>query len=104
EALNGSQQPVVDMLNAYRERRDRLYEWLTVDARVRCNRPAGAFYMFVDVSDTLSPDGLRTSTDFAEALLREQRVAVTQGEAFDAPGFLRISYANSLENLREGSR
>ena len=41
---------------------------------------------------------------FAQALLEEQRVAVTPGEAFDAPGFLRISYATSMENLREGSR
>ena len=46
---------------------------------------------------------MRTSTDFAEALLDEARVAVTPGEAFDAPGFVRISYATSMENLREGS-
>ena len=104
EALEGSQQPVTEMLNAYRERRDRLYEWLTADPRIKCHKPAGAFYMFVDVSDALSPDGLKTTTEFAEALLQEQKVALTQGEAFDAPGFLRISYANSLDNLREGSR
>ena len=60
--------------------------------------------MFVDVGDVLSPDGLRTTTEFAEALLHEKKVAVTPGEAFDAPGFVRISYANSLEYLREGSR
>ena len=60
--------------------------------------------MFVDVGDVLSVDGLRTSNDFAEALLEEARVAVTPGEAFDAPGFLRLSYATSMENLREGSR
>ena len=52
----------------------------------------------------LSADGFRTSTEFAEALLEEARVAVTPGEAFDAPGFIRISYATSMENLREGSR
>ena len=52
----------------------------------------------------LSVDGLRTTTDFARALLDEARVAVTPGEAFDAPGFVRISYATSMENLREGSR
>ena len=49
-------------------------------------------------------DGFRTSADFAEALLNEARVAVTPGEAFDAPGFIRISYATSMETLREGSR
>jgi aspartate aminotransferase len=104
EALTGSQAPVTAMLDEYRTRRDRLYEWLTADARIRCRRPGGAFYMFVDVGDVLSVDGLRTSSDFAQALLDESRVAVTPGEAFDAPGFLRISYATSMDNLREGSR
>ena len=52
----------------------------------------------------VSIDGFRTSTEFAEGLLDEARVAVTPGEAFDAPGFVRISYATSMDNLREGSR
>jgi aspartate aminotransferase len=103
-ALTGSQQPVVEMLNEYRSRRDTLHQWLTADPRLRCRKPAGAFYLFVDVSDVLSVDGLRTSNDFAQALLDEARVAVTPGEAFDAPGFVRISYATSMENLRDGSR
>ena len=60
--------------------------------------------MFVDISDVLSLDGFRTSIDFADALLEESRVALTPGEAFDAPGFIRISYATSIETLREGSR
>jgi aspartate/methionine/tyrosine aminotransferase len=51
----------------------------------------------------LAPDGLRTTVDFADALLEESRVALTPGEAFDAPGFIRISYATSIEILREGS-
>jgi aspartate aminotransferase len=103
-ALTGSQAPVTEMLDEYRKRRDRLYEWLTADPRIRCRKPGGAFYMFVDIGDVLSVDGLRTSADFAQALLDESRVAVTPGEAFDAPGFLRLSYATSMENLREGSR
>jgi aspartate aminotransferase len=102
-ALTGSQAPVTAMLDEYRKRRDQLCEWLAVDPRLRCQRPAGAFYMFVDVSDLLSVDGFRTSLDFADALLAESRVAVTPGEAFDAPGFIRVSYATSVENLREGS-
>jgi aspartate aminotransferase len=60
--------------------------------------------MFIDIGDFLSVDGIRTSADFAQALLDESRVAVTPGEAFDAPGFIRISYATSMEHLREGSR
>ena len=103
EALTGPQDSVRAMLDEYRRRRDTLSEWLTADPRLRCRTPAGAFYLFVDVGDVLSVDGLRTSTDFARALLEESRVAVTPGEAFDAPGFIRISYATSMENLREGS-
>jgi aspartate aminotransferase len=103
-ALTGSQAPVRAMLDEYRTRRDQLHAWLTAEARLRCRKPAGAFYMFVDVSDVLSLDGFRTSVDFADALLEESRVAVTPGEAFDAPGFIRISYATSMEMLREGSR
>jgi aspartate aminotransferase len=104
EAIAGSQAPVRAMLDEYRKRRDLLHQWLTADPRLKCQKPAGAFYMFVDVSDVLSPDGFRTSIDFADALLNESRVAVTPGEAFDAPGCIRISYATSTENLREGSR
>jgi len=105
-ALTGSQAPVRAMLDEYRGRRDQLHQWLSADPRLRCQKPAGAFYMFVDVGDVLSglePGGFRTSLDFADALLEESRVAVTPGEAFDAPGFIRISYATSMENLREGT-
>jgi aspartate aminotransferase len=103
-ALTGSQAPVKAMLDEYRVRRDALHGWLTADSRLRCRKPAGAFYMFVDISDLLSVNGYRTSADFVDALLAEARVAVTPGEAFDAPGFIRISYATSMEILREGSR
>jgi aspartate aminotransferase len=103
-ALTGSQEPVALMLNEYRERRDRLHEWLTADARIRCIKPAGAFYMFPDLAEILAAGGFATTTDFAQALLDESRVAVTPGEAFDAPGFVRMSYATSMNNLREGSR
>jgi len=103
-ALIGSQAPVTAMLDEYRKRRDQLHAWLTADPRLRCRKPAGAFYMFVDIGDTLSPDGFRTSLEWADALLDEQRVAVTAGEAFDAPGTIRISYATSMELLEEGSQ
>jgi aspartate aminotransferase len=103
-ALVGSQAPVTAMLEEYRTRRDQLHAWLAADPRMRCRKPAGAFYMFVDIGDVLSADGFRTSLEFAGALLDESRVAVTPGEAFDAPGTIRISYATSMELLQEGSR
>jgi aspartate aminotransferase len=103
QALTGSQAPVRTMLDEYRRRRDLLHTWLNAIPHLQCRKPVGAFYMFIDVSEVLSLDGLRTSLDFADRLLEESRVAVTPGEAFDAPGFIRISYATSIENLREGT-
>jgi aspartate aminotransferase len=103
-ALGGSQAAVRAMLEEYRQRRDQLFEWLTSDPRLVCRRPAGAFYLFVDVRAAVAAAGMRTSAEFAEALLQDAQVAVTPGEAFDAPGFIRISYATSMDNLREGSR
>ena len=101
--LSGSQQCVTDMLDEYRRRRDQVTAWLAAEPRLRLVRPAGAFYLFPDVSDFLSPDGIRTSAELAQALLDEARVAVTPGEAFDSPGFIRISYATSLEELKRGT-
>ena len=103
-ALTGSQEPVAMMLNEYRKRRDHLHEWLSADPRIRCVKPAGAFYMFPDLRDILAAGGFASTTDFAQALLDQSRVAVTPGEAFDAPGFVRMSYATSMNHLREGSR
>jgi aspartate aminotransferase len=101
-ALRGSQDCVTEMLDEYRRRRDQLTEWLAVEPRIRLVKPAGAFYLFPDVSDFLSPDGIRTTAELGTALLSEARVAVTPGEAFDAPGFLRLSYAASIEDLQRG--
>jgi aspartate aminotransferase len=101
-ALRGPQDCVTEMLDEYRRRRDQLTEWLAVEPRIRLVKPAGAFYLFPDVSDFLSPDGIRTTAELGTALLSEARVAVTPGEAFDAPGFLRLSYAASIEDLQKG--
>jgi aspartate aminotransferase len=102
-ALTGRQGDVQRMLDEYRQRRDGVHAWITESPAIRCLKPAGAFYLFPDISDVLSPGGIRTSSQFAQALLEQERVAVTPGEAFDAPGHIRISYATSLEQLREGA-
>jgi aspartate aminotransferase len=104
EALTGSQAAVVQMLDEYRERRDHLHAWLSVDERLHALKPAGTFYLWLDVRPLLANDGIATSTEFAQALLDTSRVAVTPGEAFGAPGFIRLSFATSMDQLREGSR
>ena len=101
-ALTSSQGCVAAMRDQYKTRRDTLLEWLSDEPRMKCAVPAGAFYLFPDVSELLSPATLRTSFQFATMLLRRGHVAVVPGEAFDAPGFLRLSYAASLDHLREG--
>ena len=103
-ALSGPQQCVTDMLDEYRRRRDFIWGLITADPRLACRKPAGAFYLFVDVSALLSPDGLRTSSEFCQALLEDKHVVVTAGEAFDAPGFFRLSYAASMDRLEEAAR
>ena len=102
-ALNGPQTCVTEMLDEYRDRRDQLCEWLGAEPRLRLQKPAGAFYLFPDASEFLSPEGIRTTAELAQVLLDEARVAVTPGEAFDAPGFFRLSYATSIDELRRGT-
>jgi aspartate aminotransferase len=102
-AVSGSQDAVTVMLDEYRVRRDNIHAWLTANPGIRCVKPKGAFYLFPDVSRLLSPDGVASSADFAQALLEKEHVVVTPGEGFDAPGYIRISYATSMEQLREGA-
>ena len=101
-ALTGPQDGVTAMLNEYRKRRDAVHGWLTADPRIVCVKPGGAFYLFPYIADLLSPNGIKSSGEFAEALLKESAVAVTPGEGFDAPGYFRLSYATSIERLKEG--
>jgi aspartate aminotransferase len=101
-ALSGPQESVTLMRNEYLMRRDRVWAWLMEDTRFSCVKPLGAFYLFPYTADALEPAGVRTTAEFAEALLNEAHVALTAGEGFDAPGYLRLSYATSLDRLREG--
>jgi aspartate aminotransferase len=101
-ALTGPQDPVQLMRAEYKKRRDAVWEWLIEDPRLTCLKPRGAFYLFPNAVEALAPAGVRTTSEFAETLLEEAHVALTAGEGFDAPGFLRISYATSLDRLREG--
>lgn len=102
-ALTGSQSCVEEMRTEYRTRRDQLIAWLAEEPRIRVIPPAGAFYLFPDITELLAPTGIRTSAEFASRLLEDAHVALTPGEAFDAPGFLRLSYATSMSRLEAGA-
>jgi len=101
-ALTGSQKPVRELVAEYKRRRDFLYPILAAAPGVSCIKPDGAFYLFPNVSAYLGPR-LPTTLELAGRLLRERNVAVVPGEGFGAPGHLRISFARSMEELREGA-
>jgi aspartate aminotransferase len=101
-ALNGPQDGVKVMLDEYRRRRDAIHGWLTANPAIKCVKPRGAFYLFPDVSELLGGE-VKSSSDFAQKLIEQEHVALTPGEGFDAPGYLRISYATSMDQLREGA-
>lgn len=103
EAFNGPQDSVTTMLEEYSKRREWLIPSLCEIPGFHCVSPEGAFYAFADVRGCLNGD-VRTSGELAETLLKEEHVVVTDGADFGADGFIRISYATSLERLQEGVR
>jgi aspartate aminotransferase len=101
EALNGPQESVATMLAEYTSRRAWLLNALKEIPRLSCNEPEGAFYAFPSVRECLGGD-VKSSAEFASRLLTEEQTVVTDGVGFGADGYLRISYATSMEQLREG--
>jgi len=100
-ALRGPQTQVEHMVSEFRARRDAIVAGLNALDGVRCVEPQGAFYVFPDIRGT----GL-SSRDLEARLLSEAGVACLSGTAFGAhgEGFLRFSYANSVDNIREALR
>ena len=101
EAFNGPQESVATMLGEYLRRREWLLNALNEIPGLRCPQPEGAFYAFPDVRGCLGGK-LKTSADFVNELLEKEHTVVTDGAGFGADGFIRISYATSLDRLREG--
>ena len=103
EALRGPMNSVVDMLAEYARRRERILAGLRAIPGVTCTTPEGAFYVFPNISAHLNAE-TPDSTAMARVLLEREHVAVVPGDAFGAPGHLRISYATSMERIEEGLR
>jgi len=101
EAITGPQESVGTMLAEYTRRRAWLLNELRAIPGFKCNEPEGAFYAFPDVRGCLDKD-LKTSGDFAQRLLEEEQTVVTDGAGFGAEGYVRISYATSMEQIQEG--
>jgi len=100
-AMSGPQDSVAAMLAEYTTRRAWLLEALKQIPGMKCSEPEGAFYAFPDVRGCLASD-MKTSGDFSQRLLEEEHVVVTDGAGFGTEGFVRISYATSMELIQEG--
>ena len=101
EALTGPQESVGTMLAEYTRRREWLLKALCEIPGITCAEPEGAFYAFPNVRGCLK-NGMKTSGEFAQRLLEEEHTVVTDGAGFGAEGYVRISYATSMEQIKEG--
>jgi aspartate aminotransferase len=106
-AMTGPMDSVPAMLAEYTKRRRRIVDGLNAIPGITCGEPGGAFYVFPNVSARLgtSPDALaKDCSELATLLLEKAHVALVSGAAFGAPGYLRLSYATSIERIEEGLR
>lgn len=106
EALTGPQDTVETMRQAFEQRRNYMVERVNSMELVSCLKPEGAFYIMMNIRKVFgkkSGDVVIDSCDtFASQLLEKGLVAVVPGSGFEAPDFVRWSYATSLENIKEG--
>ena len=103
-ALDADQACVSDMTRAYRERHDFVVAALNDIPGFRCRAGEGTFYAFPEISAAIAARGMATDVEFVEFLLNEADVACVPGSAFGAPGYLRISFACSMDELEESVR
>ncbi len=103
-ALNGDQSCIVTMNKAFKERHDYFVQELNKLPGIKCAPAQGAFYVFFQVSDLIAKlalPGVNNDTQFAEYLINEVGLALVPGAAFGAPGYLRASFATSMDELQE---
>ena len=99
-ALNGDQGCIANMVEAFKERHHFVVNALNEINGISCLPSQGAFYSFPDCSEAIKKLSLPDDVAFAEFLINEIGVAMVPGSAFGAPGYMRLSFATSLENLQ----
>ena len=100
-ALTAGDDCIKEMLVHFRARHDYLVKALNEIPGFSCIEGAGTFYAFPDVSEAMQMKGCAEDTDFSALLLNEAEVALVPGSAFGAPGYVRLSFATSMENLEK---
>lgn len=105
-AITSSQECVESMRQAFSERRDYMVKRINDMPYISCIEPEGAFYLFANLSGAFSRSfqgsRLEDSDHMAALLLEHYRIALVPGQGFGAPEYARLSYATSMENIREG--
>ncbi|MBS1789757.1 MAG: pyridoxal phosphate-dependent aminotransferase [Acidobacteria bacterium] len=100
-ALTETQEPVKEMLAEYQRRANWFIPALNQIPGIRCSQPEGAFYAFPNIKGLMNACGFATSKQAADELLMKYGVVGTDGGAFGAEGYLRLSYATSMDVLQE---
>ncbi|MBI2379739.1 MAG: pyridoxal phosphate-dependent aminotransferase [Gammaproteobacteria bacterium] len=100
-ALNGDQGCMAPMLKAFKERHDKVVAGLNAIPGVKCLESDGTFYAFPNVQELIAAKGLKNDLAFAEFLINEAGVALVPGSAFGSEGYLRLSYAASMDSLEK---
>lgn len=107
-AYTGPQECVEEMRVAFERRRDLVVELASQITGLKVNKPQGAFYLFPEVSSffgkSFGDRTIRDANDLCMYLLEEGHVACVSGDAFCLPGYMRLSYATSDDNIREAIR
>jgi aspartate aminotransferase len=106
EALRGPQDDVAVMVRAFEQRRDVIVKRINSMPGVKCFRPQGAFYVFPDFSaywgKRAGEKTINSPCELAEYFLDEAQVATVPGEDFGSTSHIRLTYANSLEEIEKG--
>lgn len=106
EALNGDQSEVENMKKEFKARRDFMVDRINSINNLSCVKPEGAFYVMVNISKLLNKEVegkvIKDSLTFSDLLLEKEKVAVIPGIAFGVDNFIRLSYATSMENIKNG--
>lgn len=106
EALNGPKDEMEKMRKEFEKRRNYIVEKLNSIKGIKCVKPNGAFYVFPNISNLLGKKYgnkvINTDIELCEYLIDNAKIAVVPGSAFGLPGYIRLSYATSMENIIKG--
>lgn len=104
--LNGPEEPIKAMVAEFSKRRDFMVERVNQIKGLSCRKPQGAFYVMANVQQlygkTIGGEVIKDDLQFAGLVLEKAHVAIVPGAAFGSPGFVRLSYATSMEKIKEG--